>query len=398
MGRVRTCALVGLLALMFQPGAVRICWAQGRPPAMASAEVQSDNHVTFRLSAPKATDVSIAGDWRVGGSAAQPLEKTSDGLWSVTIGPLTPDVYTYTFVVDGVSMPDPNNRLITTEDSRTASIMLVPGKESDLYAVQDVPHGTISKVWYKSPSLGMTRRMSVYTPPGYEGGTTKYPVLYLISAGWGNEDTWIVSGRACKIIDNLIAARKAVPMIVVMPNVDGTQIALRGEAHRHIERPPVVPGTPRGIPSEDPFIPSLVKDILPFVEANYRVVPDRAHRAIAGWSMGGGQSLFIALNDPDRFGYLGVWSSEAATESMSPANGDRFDSAMKKEFSVFKTNGLRLFYTGCSTDEAAYRNFPSLLEILKANGIPFRSRETTGGHSWRNARIQFSELAPLLFK
>jgi enterochelin esterase-like enzyme len=238
--------------------------------------------VTFRLSAPQANEVTVSGDWMEGFGASEAMVKNEEGVWSVTVGPLAPEFYGYSFNVDGVKALDPGNANHKRDGSRTDCILLVPGKESSLYEVKEVPHGTLAKVWYGSPTLQLTRRMYVYTPPGYESGSDRYPVFYLLHGGGGDEDAWSTLGRACQILDNLISAGRALPMIVVMPNGNATQAGTPGE----------IP-TPAGLSNlsrEDRarftglFEKSLAEDIVPFIEKHYRVFADKDHRAVAGLS------------------------------------------------------------------------------------------------------------------
>ncbi|MCX6307743.1 MAG: alpha/beta hydrolase-fold protein [Bacteroidia bacterium] len=258
--------------------------------SLVSPEIQSDNKITFRLYAPNSDSVSLIGDWKSEGEARVHLVKDETGLWSATIGPLKPEVYGYTFNVDGVTVIDPSNPLIKRNVKKNTSLLIVSGDESDLYSVKDVPHGTLSKVWYESPSLKLTRRMYVYTPPGYEKNTKKkYPVLYLLHGSGGDEDAWTQQGKAPDILDNLIALGKAKSMIVVMTNGNAKQAAEYGFAPVTPKPEVVVPDAPR-VYEAGPFEASLVKDVVPYIENHYRVLKDKNSRAIAGLSMGGAQT------------------------------------------------------------------------------------------------------------
>jgi enterochelin esterase-like enzyme len=283
-----------------------------RRQRIISPEILSDNKVTFRIFAPKAETVALICDWLSGAEARINLVKSDTGLWSTTIGPLQPEFYGYTFNLDGVTVLDPSNPLIKRDVRENTNILLVPGRESDLYTVKDIPHGTLSKVWYDSPTLKLTRRMYIYTPPGYENNKkTKYPVLYLLHGSGNDEDSWTQLGRAPIIMDNLIALDKAKPMIVVMTNGNASQEAGMGDSPllpTQEARPPAgIGGAAAGR-----FEESLVKDVLPYIESHYRVLRDKDNRAVAGLSMGGSQTQRITLTNPDMFAYICVlvWVSE----------------------------------------------------------------------------------------
>jgi len=357
-----------------------------RAPALVSPEIHPDNKVTFRLSAPKAGEVSVSGEWMEGFGASEKMNKDEEGIWSLTVGPLAPEFYGYTFNVDGVTVLDPANANHKRDGQRVNCILLVPGKESALYEVKDVPHGTLSKVWYKSPTLNLTRRMYVYTPPGYEGGTDKYPVFYLLHGGGGDEDAWSTLGRTPQILDNLIAEGKALPMIVVMPNGNAYQAGTPGE----------IPA-PAGLGSMSReermkftgmFEKSLVADIVPFIEKNYRVRKGKDNRAIAGLSMGGGHTFRTTIDNPEMFGYIGVFSAGARN----------VDEQTENQLKKLKA-GNKLYWVACGVDDSlAYAGSQNLVAVLEKLGIKHTFRESTGGHTWANWRIYLSEIAPLLFK
>src|SRR4030042_1224771 len=256
------------------------------PSRIISPEILPDKSVTFRVTAKDASKITVSGEWQTGFGASQELVKNDTGLFSLTVGPLAPELYGYTFTVDGVGTIDANNVQVRRDGSRYQSFFIVPGPESDLYFHKnDVPHGNVLKVWYKSSVLGMDRRVYVYTPAGYEGGTEKYPVFYLLHGAGGDEDAWTNMGRAAQIMDNLIARGLAKPMIVVMTNGNANQAGAQND----------VPQAP--VQGQDAmasftrlagkFEENLVKDVVPFIEKNYRALTDKNNRAIAGLSMGG---------------------------------------------------------------------------------------------------------------
>lgn len=350
------------------------------PPSIVSPEIHSDNTVTFRIAAPKAGDVRVNGNWENGRDV--PLKKDVKGLWSVTVGPLKPELYLYSFSVDSVKVLDPGNTQLIRDIFTVYSMFLVPGDSADLYFVKDVPHGTIAKIWYPSPTLNLTRRMYIYTPPGYESNTTHYPVLYLLHGAGGDEEAWTTLGRTGQIMDNLIAQGEAKPMIVVMTN---------GNAHQA--------GTPGEIPTADEqsdrnstyrvhfsgmFEKSLAADVVPFVEKTYRVVANKENRAIAGLSMGGGHAIRISLENPKMFDYIGVFSSLVR-------NVD------ENQFKALRAESPKLYWVGCGKDDFLYDGSQALVELLKKHEFKYIYRETPGGHTWTNWRIYLSEFAPLLF-
>jgi enterochelin esterase-like enzyme len=284
-----------------QPGQNQAQPQAQRRAALVSPEILPDNKVIFRLLAPQASTVTVSGDCLEKPVA---LVKGDSGLWTVTVGPLKPEFYYYSFNVDGITTLDPSNTQIQRDVTNYSSTFIVPGPGSDLLKVQDVPHGTLSKVWYDSPTLKLKRRMYVYTPAGYEKSTARYPVLYLLHGGGGDEDQWTTLGRTIQIMDNLIASGKALPMIVVMPNGNAAQSASPGDAPGNTQAAAM-----GGAPSTGSYEVSVVKDIIPFIEANYRAIPAKDSRAVAGLSMGGGQAWNIGLKNLDTFSWIGIFSS-----------------------------------------------------------------------------------------
>ena len=356
---------------------------------ITSPEIQPDNKVIFRLYAPKSVSVALNGEWMSGAVTREYLVRNDTGLWVTTLGPLPPEFYGYTFLVDGVNILDPSNPQIKRDGVRNASVLLVPGKESDLYTVKNIPHGTLSKVWYESPTLSLIRRMYIYTPPGYENSNSKYPVLYLLHGGGGDEDAWTTLGRAPVILDNLIAQGKAKPMIIVMTNGNANQAASQGDSPVlpvQEVRPPTATG---GMAATGRFEESLVKDVVPYIESHYRVLKDKNNRAIAGLSMGGGHTQRITLTNPDMFAYIGIFS--AGTRNVTEE--------LENQFKVLKSKNPKLYWVGCGVnDPLAYQGSKALAELLKKDGFNYIFRETPGGHTWANWRIYLSEMAPLLFR
>jgi len=358
------------------------------PAVIKSAEILPDNSVIFRLLSKDAGSVAVSGDWMTGFGSSVTMVKNDTNLWTLQVGPLKPELYSYTFLINGVRVLDPNNPLVKRDGTRNESMFIIPGKESDLYLVKDVPHGTLSKIWYQSPTLKLNRRMYIYTPPGYEESNKKFPVFYLLHGGGGDEDAWTTLGRTCQIMDNLIAQGKAMPMIVVMPNGNPHQAAAFTDA-------PVVPaGAPYDM-GMGLFEESLVKDIIPYVESHYRVIASRDSRALAGLSMGGMQTLTLTGNYPSMFGYIGMMSMglvDVTTMGLKP------DPDQDAKFETLKKSGYKLYWVGVGKEDFLYKSVQTLRESLDKHGLKYTYRESSGGHSWANWRIYLSEFAPQLFR
>ena len=389
----------------------------GQQATVRSPEIMPDGTVTFRLAAPIASSVVVRNttggyaDWPDGNEAA--MKKDEQGVWSVTIGPLKPEFYTYAFVVDGVQALDPRNVTISRDGTRYSSALRLAGEKTANYQVNDVPHGTVSLAWYPSPSLNLTRRMYVYTPPGYEAsGTTRYPVFYLLHGGGGDEDAWTTLGRAPEILDNLIAQGKAKPMIVVMTNGNASQRASQDFVSATA---PAAPGPGARILD---FPRSLVADVIPFVDRTYRTRPDRENRAIAGLSMGGAQTLYAAFNNLDTFAWVGALSGgfpllpEVAVPIPAPENAGRLRGpdvtrsidpekflALHPQLNASANSQLRLFYLAIGTEDGLISTHATLKQILKSKGVNATIVETPGyAHEWAFWRVALSDLAPRLFQ
>jgi enterochelin esterase-like enzyme len=353
---------------------------------LKSTEVAADHKVTFRIYAPKASEVSVSGEF-----AGGKMEKDEQGVWSLTVGPLTPDFYSYTFNVDGVRTVDPKNPMTKPGLGSLDSLFLVPGDESDFEATKDVPHGDVRAVWYRSGTLDIPRRMHVYTPPGYEGGSEKYPVLYLLH-GSGDEDSgWSTVGRAGFILDNLIAAGKAVPMLVVMPN---------GSLPRPANA--ATPGTPptpevraAREAAQNRFTDELLKEVVPTIEKSFRVKTAVSDRALAGLSMGGGQTLRVLTTNPDKFAYVGVWSA-----GLFGGNAEEWEKRNESFLAAAdKVNGTVKRLEICVGDkDSLVAGSKALASVLEKRGIKHEVHISGGGHTWINWRHYLGELGPKLFR
>jgi len=403
MANLKRWMLIALTVLLLTP----FSFSQQAAPAPAipsfgqgpelprSPEILTDKSVTFRLSAPKASKVELYGDWKdMYPLPAIDMTKDDKGVWSLTVEPLKPEYWSYWFSVDGVRTLDPSNPRVQRDGTNYASVLFISGPSSELYEVKDVPRGNVAMVWYDSPSLKMKRRMYVYTPPGYEASKDKYPVLYLLHGGGGDEDAWFTLGHANVILDNLIAQGKAKPMIVVMPNGNANQYATLGFGLPALPAQPLSFRTSGASPSFDlasmrAYPDSIVNDILPYMERTYRVIANKDSRAIAGLSMGGMHTMIATLYHPGTFGYIGVFSSGSGS----------IDEATEKQFAALNASGLKLYYVACGVkDSLAYKNSQLLIEELKKLKIQHTFRESSGGHNWANWRIYLSEFAPMLFQ
>jgi len=374
--------------------------AQERPPQapqVVSPEVLPDKRITFRILAPKAETVGLqAGDIPGMMRSAPQFVKGENGVWEATVGPIEPGAFRYRFMVNGVAVMDPRNPAVSESNNNAWSLVYVPGAE--FMEAARIPHGAVAAVYYYSTALGRHRRMHIYTPPGYEIGKEKYPVFYLLHGAGDCDDAWTSVGRAGFILDNLIAAKKAKPMIVVMP-----------AGHTSTT---FTPGGGRGMSAMvDEFSRDFVKDIVPYVEANYRVLAGRRYRAIAGLSMGGAQTLSISMSDLARFAYIGVFSSgvfgsaprapaaPGAAAAPAPAPSDEWEKqhlAMLDNAALKKDLKLLWFATG--SEDFLINTTKATLEMLKKHGFTPVFKESGGGHTWINWRNYLLEFTPQLFQ
>ena len=372
------CALCATLSLTAQE-------ALWEGPLPLSPEQHADRSVTFRYTAPEAEKVELSGDF-----AAQPLPMTrnAEGIWEVTTEPLDSELYTYSFMVDGVRVIDPSNVHTVRDIATMSNLFIVAGERGDLYSVLQTPHGTLSKVWYPSPTLGIERRMTIYTPPGYEEGKGRYPVLYLLHGMGGDEEAWPALGRTAQILDNLIAQGKAEKMIVVMTNGNAIQQAAPGHSPKGLYKPQFkLPKTMEGS-----FEKSFT-DVVAYVDKHYRTIAKREKRAIAGLSMGGFHALHISRTMPKTFDYVGLFS--AATMR---GEGEAFYGDMDQTLAAQRDNGLKLYWIGCGTEDFLWKMNAQFRAKLDQLEFPYHFRESDGGHTWRNWRIYLTEFSQLLFK
>ena len=368
-------------------------WAQqalGEESKIVSPEIHENHTVTFRIQAPKAVKVRVVGDCIPTGMAD--LVENKEGVWEYTTAePLKPELYTYAFQVDGLRMNDPSNVFMIRDVSTVSNVFIVGGERADLYKVNDVPHGTVSKVWYDSPSLGMDRRLTIYTPAGYETSGKRYPVFYLLHGMGGDENAWSELGRATQILDNLIAQGKAEPMILVMTNGNAALEAAPGESYLGWDAQPSfqLPKTMEG--SFEAHFPEVVK----FVEKHYRTKTGKKNRAIAGLSMGGFHSLHISKQYPDMFDYVGLFSAAImpGKNVQSPVYED-----MEGKLAMQFAKRPALYWIAIGKTDFLYKANEEYRKLLDAKGYPYEYFENEDGHIWRNWRIYLSEFAPKLFK
>ena len=360
--------------------------ALGSRAQVVSPQINENNSVTLRLAAPEAKKVTVAGNFLT--PDGTPVENTemvrnADGVWEYTSPVLRSELYNYNFVVDGVRICDPSNVFICRDVASSFNIFIIGGDRGDIYSVNDVPHGSVTKTWYDSPTLQTKRRITVYTPAGYEKSSQEYPVLYLLHGAGGDEEAWMTLGRTSQILDNLIAQGKAKPMLVVMTNGNAWQQAAPGEAADQMRQPAMRMAGGRPAASfEQSF-----GDVINFVESNYRVIKKKEARAVAGLSMGGGHTISASNLYPNTFDYI-------CPLSMGANRTPELDASLQG----LKKAGYKLYWLACGEADGVIDRANSLDEALTANGLEHTYYVTPGGHTWSNWRIYLNTFAPMLFK
>ncbi|MEI9944486.1 MAG: alpha/beta hydrolase-fold protein [Chitinophagaceae bacterium] len=366
-----------LLTLLIIFVSVVVSAQQPGGPTFISPQVYPDNTVIFRYLAPKAKDVKL--NTQIERSAVA-MTKDTSGVWSVKVGPVKPDMYPYSFAVDGIQVADPKNSAIFPNEGFQNSIVEITGATPLVHTIQNVPHGTLSYQYYTSPELG-TRPVVIYTPPGYDKDTkTKYPVLYLLHGTTDVEETWTKVGRANIILDNLIAQGKAKPMIIVMPY---------GRAFPTISKSS---GSLRNWDNLQEFKKDFLNDLLPFVEKNYRIKTGKDSRAIAGFSGGGGTSLYLGLNNPDLFSWVVGFAPGMLKNEFERNNEVAF-----KDPSLTNQR-LKLLWIGVGKDDPTYSVVLDYLKVLDEKKIKYETLFSDGGHTWMNCKLYLSTIAQKLFK
>lgn len=371
--------------------------------AVASPEINADNTVTFRLFAPQAGEVVVTGDFlpqqtvsapqgefKIPGTATMTMD--SLGVWSFTTPePLSSELYSYNLIVDGLKINDPSNVFRIRDISSITDVFLIPGGRADNYAVHDVPHGSVSKVWYYSPTIGINRRMTIYTPAGYEQNPDRcYPVFYLLHGAGGDENAWSELGRATVILDNMIASGDVEPMIVVMTNGNSGRQAAPGEGSDGFVQPNI-----SMLRSMNGSFETHFPEVVEFVDGNYRTIADKEHRAIAGLSMGGFHSFHISKQFPDMFDFIGLFSAAIFPNESekSPIYSD-----LETKLAVQFSKNPNLYYIAIGKDDFLYQQNEALRKLLDEKGYTYEYLETSDGHIWRNWRIYLTDFLPKLFK
>ena len=365
---------------------------------VVSPEIHDNNTVTFRFKAPKAVRVQLTGDFlpvqknaKFEAPGIVDLKEGQEGVWEYTTPePLKPELYSYSFIVDGLRMNDPANVYLIRDVSTLTNVFIIGGDRADFYKVNPVPHGTVSRIWYDSPALGLERRMTVYTPVGYETSGKRYPVLYLLHGMGGDEEAWISLGRTAQILDNLIAQGKARPMIVVMPNGNASQEAAPGESSRGMVPPTMqLPKTMEG--SYEQAFPEIVK----FIDKNYRTIKSKSGRAIAGLSMGGFHSLHISKQYPDMFNYIGLFSAAIMpNKEVSSPIYENMEGKLKVQFDKKPA----LYWIAIGKTDFLYKANEEYRKLLDEKGYKYTYYESDEGHIWKNWRIYLTEFVPMLFR
>ena len=339
-----------------------------------SPEVRGDRTVTFRVYAPKAQEVLLVGPTIVAAlKGTKSLARGEKGVWTLTVGPLDPAIYSYGFSIDGaIRIPDPANPNVEGRRWGHSSFVEVPGNPHTPRDYRPVPHGTIHTHFYDSKTLNEPRAFTVYTPPGYEASKNRYPVLYLLHGSTQTEESWSKVGGAQIILDNLLADGKSKPMVVVMP-------------YGHVGRQmiPQPPGV--GATDASRFEPDLLNEVIPEAERKYRILKGSANRAILGLSMGGGQAMRAGLNHPELFGYIGSFSGTAS-----------YRASMEK-MGAAALNKYRLIWLGCGTEDSLYAANKTVADWLDKNGVRHTFRGIPGAHVWPVWHTFLAEVAPLLF-
>ncbi len=353
-------------------------FARGNQRPVISPEIQGDS-VTFRLKADYATIVKLSGSWMPnpwGGTID--MTRGEGNVWSVKIPLPSPEIYTYNFIVDGVAVNDPQNVLVQRDGTRYLPMLIVPGERTENYG-EAKTHGTVSHPWYDSAILGYSRRLTVYTPYGYENNPKKkYPVLYLLHGAGGDEEAWISMGRTAQILDNLIEKGLAEPMIVVMPNGNPGQ-----QAARTLNIPEKSINW-RSEENRNAYVKSLCTEIVPFIEKNFRAIPKPASRAIAGLSMGGGHTIAASNLYPEMFDYICPLSAAG--------------SATPEQVAALKKAGVKLYFLACGDADFLFEGSKALDKTLTEQGLDHVFFVSDGGHTWANWRLYLNTFAPKLFK
>lgn len=363
-----------------------------REGSVVSPQVNADGSVTFRLRADSASHVTVIGDWAVDGGKGV-MTRTDNGVWEYTTQPLPSEMYTYRFDIDGVVDLDPVNPFMRRDVGNLFSIFYVGGGCGDYYMVRDVPHGDVMTTWYHSATAGVDRRLSVYLPPMYGSENRRYPVLYLLHGSGGDETAWVDLGHVARIMDNLIAEGKAEPMIVVLPNGNFSKQAAPGETRENLDYKPVM--TNMLTDYKNGLYEIAFSEVIDYIDGRFLTIADKQHRAIAGLSMGGFHSLYIALNHPGEFDYIGLFSAGLMTDLDTSKAAYRDE---QKKLEQLSRDGYRLFWIGIGRDDFLYDVNAQFRQRLDSMNFKYTYNESSRGHIWANWRQYLLIYAQLLFK
>lgn len=366
-----------------------------------SPELMPDGRVTFRLYAPKASDVQVVGNFPGGRGLA--MTKDDAGLWSVTTSVLKPELWAYTFSVDGVRTLDPNNYNVARDGVGFMNTFLVLGGESAIFQARQVPHGSVTSIWVPSTAMKTARRAFVYTPPGYDDSqASRYPVLYLLHGSGGDEDAWPTMGIANVIMDNLIAAGKAKPMIVVMPDAYWNQLASLDVAGPRTSPPPGVgSGATPGTTSYEPNVQDIAGDLVPFIDKHYRTIPNREDRALAGLSMGAGITANVGFTRLDVFSSIGLLSSGSFRPTKDSPGGTAVLDEINPQIladPAATNKKLKLLFISVGTEDPRLPSLNALTDQFRSRNINFVYKTYPGEHEWKVWRHSLVDMAPLLFR
>lgn len=361
---------------------------------LVSPIVNENGTVTFKLRAVQAKNVFVRGDWAENGGIGQ-MSQDAAGIWSYTTGKLPSDFYMYAFMVDSVRTLDPANAFSYRDVGNLFSIFMVNKGNGDQYSVNDVPHGSVERLWYKSPQYKTERKVTIYKPSGYDTSKKKYPVLYLLHGSGGDEEAWISLGRVPQIMDNLIAQGKIEPMLVVMPNGNPGKQAAPGETFENYNY----------LPSMSQFLPKFADgsyeqsfdEIVNFVDGRFRTKAEKGSRAIAGLSMGGFHSLLISANHPDLFDYIGLFSPGTPSSRILDTNIPAYNN-IEGKYAIQAKKGFKLYWIGIGKADFLYEPMQKHLKIFDGIKLPYTYVESERGHIWSNWRAYMLEFTPQLFK
>lgn len=365
-----------------------------RQANIVSPLIDDASKVTFNLWAPLGRTVTVRGDWEANGGIGQ-MSKDTSGIWTYTTEKLPSDLYMYAFMVDSVRMVDPSNAFSYRDVGNLFSIFIINQGNGDHYSVNEVAHGNVERIWYPSTQYKTNRRLTVYTPPGYDKGKNKYPVLYLLHGSGGDEEAWVTLGRVPQIIDNLIAGGKIEPMIVVMPNGNPGKQAAPGETKENFSYRPVM----------SQFLPNFAdgsyeqsfNEIVNFIDSRFRTKAQKSQRALAGLSMGGFHSLLISANHPDLFDYVGLFSPGTPSSRVLDSTRAAYKN-LDEKFALQKKKGYKLYWIGIGKTDFLYEGMQAHRKRLDKLQFPYTYVESERGHIWSNWRSYMLQFTPLLFK